>query len=432
MKAITPAYRYLLLVICSVVCMNISAQDLLLINATIVDPRSEQIRQGNLQIEDGLIIAETKTIPEHFSGKVLDLKGKWIMPSLNEMHTHSGGNRAPGGISEHFGTLGTAQLLLSVGITSMLDLFGDEQALQVQRRLQRDGKVGGADLFTSLSCLTASKGHCTEYGIDTRTMDSPSEATAVVNSLAKQGPDVIKIVYTKDGRMPSIDYGTLLAAVTAAKSNGLKSVVHINSIADIKDVVKAQADAITHLPSDEELTADIAALIAQNNIVFIPTVVSDTDYVSFVDQPSLLQTPMARYLVSDKIRQAYSLVEVEPTRLEQLKQKNQRFYRSLKTLADAGVSLLAGSDTGGAGTVQGYSLHRELIKFVDSGLSNWQALAAATTTAGDFLGKRFGVQAGDEANLIVLEASPIDDIRNSQKVELVIHHGRIFESYMSH
>lgn len=431
MKSYQGIYQRLIWLILFSLSFSVKAQELLLVNANIVNPKTQQIKPGHILIENEVISATLQHIPNDFTGRVIDLKGKWVIPGLNELHTHSGGNRAPGGVSEHFGTTATMQLLLSVGVTSLLDLFGDERGLFNQRKLQREGKIAGADLFTSLSCLTATKGHCTEYGIRTRTMDSPEEAVAVVNDLATKLPDVIKIVYTKDTSLPTISYETLVAAINTAKKHNIKTIVHINSIADMKDVIAAKADAITHLPSHEEVTVDIAKAMAENNVAMIPTVVSDTDAVDFISQPSLLTTPMADYLVSNLIRNAYMNVDLEPSRMKELQEKNNMFYRSLKTLSDAGVTLLTGSDTGGSGTVQGYSLHRELVKFVRSGLTNWQALQASTTNAGQFLDKKYGVSDGDEANLVILNASPIDDISNTQKVALVIHHGRVIKSFLS-
>jgi len=96
-------------------------------------------------------------------------------------------------------------------------------------------------------------------------------------------------------------------------------------------------------------------------------------------------------------------------------------------MADAGVTILAGSDAANWGTIHGYSLHRELLNLVEAGLSPWQALAASTTDAGAFLGRSFGVQPGDEANLVVLSASPIEDIRNTQQISMVIQHGRVID-----
>jgi imidazolonepropionase-like amidohydrolase len=88
------------------------------------------------------------------------------------------------------------------------------------------------------------------------------------------------------------------------------------------------------------------------------------------------------------------------------------------------VTLLTGTDAGNLGVIQGFSVHREIEKLVDAGLDAWQALAAATTNASALLGRRYGLTAGCEANLVILDASPIDDVRNTQAIRLVIHHGK--------
>ncbi len=98
---------------------------------------------------------------------------------------------------------------------------------------------------------------------------------------------------------------------------------------------------------------------------------------------------------------------------------------SVRRLHEASVTMLTGTDAGNWGVIQGYSVHRELIRLVEAGLSPWEALAASTTNAGAFLGRNFGVEEGDAANLVVLDASPIEDIANTQQINMVIMRGRI-------
>ena len=87
--------------------------------------------------------------------------------------------------------------------------------------------------------------------------------------------------------------------------------------------------------------------------------------------------------------------------------------------------MLAGTDGGNPGVIQGFSVHRELTRFVEAGLSPWDALAAATTRAGEFLGRHYGVSTGDEANVVVVDKSPLDDIANTQQISLVVMRGQI-------
>jgi imidazolonepropionase-like amidohydrolase len=98
---------------------------------------------------------------------------------------------------------------------------------------------------------------------------------------------------------------------------------------------------------------------------------------------------------------------------------------SVRRLAAAGVSMLTGTDAGNVGVVQGYSVHREMLRLVEAGLTPWDALRASTTNAGKFLGRAYGVGPGDQADLVVLDASPLEDIANTQTIGLVVMRGRV-------
>jgi imidazolonepropionase-like amidohydrolase len=407
----------------------LGAQDLFLTNARIVDPAAREIRNGNLLVTNGVIVGEPSAAPAGFSGEILDVEGKWVIPGLNDLHTHSYGNMAPGNVFDSPGTPVVAKRVLYAGVTGFLDLFGREEAMYAFRERQREGGVVGADLFASLSCLTATAGHCTEYGIPTRTMDSPDDARRTVADLAGRSPDVIKIIYAPTGRMPSVDRETLAAAVSTANELGLKTVIHVNTWQDVRDAVAVGASAVTHVPAGA-LPNDLAPLMALRGVYSIPTLAVETDLPNFVAQQSLLESPLATALTTDAIIAAYRSDEMAQhvaQEHERRQQQRTNIFSSVKTMADAGVTILTGTDSGNWGTIQGFSLHRELVLLVDAGLSSWQALAASTTLTGEFLGKSFGVMPGDEANLVVLDASPIQDIRNTQQIAMVIHHGKVVD-----
>lgn len=406
------------------------AQNLYLVDGRIVDPESREVRRGNLLIVDGRIAGAPPHVPPDFAGETVELEGHWVIPGLVDLHVHSYGNMAPGGIVEGLGSLVTARRMLYAGATGFLDLFGLEPALYASRERLRSGESAGAELFISASCLTAPEGHCTEYGIPTRTMASPEEARSHVRELAAKQADVIKIVYARQGRMPSIDRATLAAAVETAREHGLPTVIHVGSWEDVQDGVDLGASAVTHVPDDEPIPAGMAERMAERGVASIPTLAVQTDLREFILDPGVLERPLAVALASEGIRAAYrtdSLAHHAAEWKERAETRRARTLEAVKQMAEAGVSILAGTDAGNWGTIQGFSLHRELEKLVAAGLSPWDALAAATTRAGDFLGRRFGVQPGDEANLVVLDASPIEEIRNTQAIVQVIQRGIVVQ-----
>ena len=83
---------------------TLTAQDLLLDNAWIVNPRDQSVTRGSLLISDGRIVGPSTGVPDGFQGRIIDLSGKWVIPSLNDMHTHSFGNMAPGSPPDFPGT----------------------------------------------------------------------------------------------------------------------------------------------------------------------------------------------------------------------------------------------------------------------------------------------------------------------------------------
>src|SRR6185369_12110006 len=96
----------------------------------------------------------------------------------------------------------------------------------------------------------------------------------------------------------------------------------------------------------------------------------------------------------------------------------------------AGVPLLAGTDTGNPFCFPGFSLHDELALLVTAGLTPFQALQAATLNPAKFLGldKTLGtIEAGKIADLVLLDANPLEDVRNTQRINAVISNGRLFD-----
>jgi imidazolonepropionase-like amidohydrolase len=171
---------------------------------------------------------------------------------------------------------------------------------------------------------------------------------------------------------------------------------------------------------------DVVSLMAKRRTIHIPTLTVHTDMQAFTETPALLDSPLMVALTTDAVRNAYRKAPaLSPEQIARRRANVERTIASVGRLHAAGVPMLTGTDGGNPGVIQGYSVHREMIRLVEAGLSPWEALSAATTGPGEFLGRNFGVQAGAAANLVALDASPLDDIANTQRISLVVMRGQI-------
>lgn len=407
------------------------AQDLFLSGGTLVDPVGSESTRANLLILDGRIAGRPAEPPTDFQGDVLDVAGKWVIPALHDLHVHSFGNQGPSGQLQILGTPRTAELMLYAGVAGFLDLFSPEDLIFGLRDRQRQGNgVPGADIFAAGPCLTATAGHCSEYGLPTRIIDTPEDALREISDLATKHPDVVKIVFQRGSRRPTIDVPTLQAALRAAHDLGLKTVIHVGRWEDAHEAILGGASALTHTPEDSVVTDELVALMAERGTVLIPTLAVHGDIAWWFDDPTRLDNPLVQAVTTEFLRQGFTGSPPEggiSQWVESARELEANRFASVKKLHRAGVAILTGTDAGNPGVFLGYSVHRELALLVDAGLSPLEALAASTSAAGKFLGRRWGLSNGDEGSVLVLRASPLEDIRNSEAIETVIQRGMVVD-----
>jgi imidazolonepropionase-like amidohydrolase len=409
----------------------ILAQDLLLENAQLVNPENQSIETASLWLKEGKIHQKLNEAPVVFAGERLDLTGKFVLPGLIDLHTHSWGNMGVGGNLEMLMTGKTANRMLYCGVTSFLDLFSEENSILNLRDRQRSEGFPGADIYCAGPILTCEGGHGTEYGIPTRTINNPEEARQQVADLAKRKPDVVKIVYDNaPGRMPTIDRATFEAAVAEAKNHKLKTVIHIGTWQDIITSLEVGASAVTHLPA-EEMPAEVPSLFLKTGAVIIPTLTVESDLMHLLEQPQILDSKLLAGASSPQVINSYRNPEALDPRsqgfLEFQKAHKGHLAPAIQALHQAGVPVLVGTDAGNPGVFQGYSVHREMKLLAQSGMPPWEVLAATTTAAGDFLGLPNGFEPGDVASLLVLNQNPVEDLGHAEDIHLLIHHGKIVD-----
>jgi len=410
-----------------------STHQLLLANARLVDPASKTVERGAIRIENDRIAAVDEEAPPNFDGRTIDLDGKWVLPGLIDAHVHSWGNTGPAFQQRQMlQTGGTAKMMLYSGVTAFLDLFSPEDYIFDLRNRQRAEGFLGANIYAAGPILTCPNGHGTEYGIPTRTVTSPDDARQTVDSLATRAPDVVKLVYHpyRTDRYPSMNRATMTTIIDAAHRHNLKTVVHIETWSGAHEAIAAGVDAITHTPPSALPDSTLAAM-HRHGTAWIPTLAVHTELSHWIQHPKRLKKNLVRAVADSALLAAYRDSSGLPDGIRswtgrQAKHREIRL-KAVQKGAEASIPILAGTDAGNPGVFQGYSLHRELVLLRLAGLSNWEALTAATTAARDFLDAPFGLQSGDRANLLVLNASPLDDIRHTQTVHRVIYHGQVVD-----
>lgn len=409
-----------------------SAQDILLKQVHLIDPARQQVSEGNILIHNGRIQKISATAPAGFKGQTFDLSGKWIVPGFSDMHVHSTWNPAQG-MQQSADIENTAKLMLFSGVTAYLDLFSDEDQIFQARDSQREQGAAAspaADIFAAGPLLTCTGGHGTDFLIRTRVMDTPKEARHQVSLLAAKRPDVIKLAYDHARDYKSMDKATMRAVVAEANTRGIKTVVHIGNWKDAQEAVEAGASVITHL-YETEIPDALAKKMAAKGVWEIPTMVYQTEVAHLVENPGILSSPLLVAAASPELLDMYRRLNLSLPYVQNListQKKNTPFYFvTLRKLDQAGVRLMTGTDSGNLAAFHGFGVHREMAIYVEAGLSTWKALAAATTAPRKFLHRPSGISIGDLADLVVLEGSPIDDIRNTQGIRMVIHDGKVID-----
>jgi imidazolonepropionase-like amidohydrolase len=408
-----------------------AAQDLYIGNARILDVGAREVRIGNVLLVDGALAAFPASKPQDFEGRELDAGGRWVMPALSDMHVHSVGNFLPPEQFQYLGAEGTARVALYAGVARYLDLFSGEDEIFAARAARAAAAAPAADIFAAGPCLTATNGHCSEYGVPTRIVDSPADVKREIDALAAKKPDVVKVVYDhapQPGALPSIDRPTLEAVVAAASAHGLKTVVHVGTWDDLRDAVRAGAAAVTHTPAGA-IPDDVPRLMAERGTLHIPTLVVQGDYSRFLATPALLDSPL---LAATAGAATVALFKAPPSGqmlgfIEWQRGALAQNAAAIKALVAAGVPMVTGSDAGNPGVFQGYSVHRELRLLVEAGVPPWDALAATTINAGRLLGRRWGMAVGDEGTLVILDASPLDAITNTERIAAVVLRGVVVD-----
>jgi imidazolonepropionase-like amidohydrolase len=304
-------------------------------------------------------------------------------------------------------------LLLASGITGACDMGGDLEKLKATRRRIQSGELKGPRLTFAGPLLN---GPDTNPGVDNWVIHTAAEAKSAVDSLSKLGVDFIKV---HDG----LSRESYLAIASEARAKRIPFAGHVPASITPAEASDSGQKSIEHL---EFMPKPCMAL-------FDP---APPRPLSPECQPAALNATFERFSANG--------TWLDPT-IGSFRyfapQQWPSIFAEFRTLAAqirrSGVPILAGTDQSGfletKGAAPGRSLHDELALLVAAGFSPAEALRAATLNPALFLGlDDLGtVEAGKTADLVLLKANPLNDIRNTERIVAVIAGGRLFTSHSS-
>jgi imidazolonepropionase-like amidohydrolase len=401
-------------------------------NVTVV-PMTEGntvIQNATVLIENGRIRSMQGPVPE--GAARINGRGKWLIPGLMDMHVHLPSdqylpdNEQPRN-EPPFVNYDTQDIMtpyVANGVTQIMNL--DADAIAIGRRNQiAAGQVIGPHM--ALAALI--DGNKPEG----RAAITPADGRQAVRDAKAEGYGFIKLYWR-------LDIETFLAINDEARLQGMKVLGHIpNSARDqverafVPNFMIAHAEELAKC-SAEFLDADaarFAALARANGTALIGTLTTVRWIASQVQSLNELKAlPTLQYLHPVVRRQwidRNSYVTMPPRMISYFQRMldfNRRLVRAFKA---AGVPVVAGTDALNPGCVPGFSLHDELEMLVDAGLTNLEALAAATRSPAQWMGiagDRGTIEIGKRADLVLLDADPLAVIGNSRRIAGVMLSGR--------
>lgn len=425
-------------------------------NVTVIPMNKEiSLPDQTVLVENGIIkkIGNTATVKVDRGFTIIEGKGKYLLPGLFDMHTHFFYEQG-----EHKNTCeAELKMMLANGLTSARILAGHPAYLEARSKV-REGKWIGPDLTVASPQLVGSWPWPPEFK-NYEIVDTKENAANAVKKFKQQGYDEIKITFmvkrevydeiistAKQEKIKVTGHVGPLVKLPRALETGQQiehmdefidmllpdtSYNHGQSVSDM-NIWRKQAWATVPFLDEDKIPAlvksvkDAGIYVSPTNFFFIST------FGEGVTEEQAKQNPGYSYIppgIKNERWENWKYYNDNSPPLESRSKYVQLRKKMAYELWKAGVPLMAGSDSPEFFLVQGFSLHDELEMFAKTGLSPFAALQTATVNPAAYSGvndKKGTVEIGNEANLLLLDKNPLDDIRNTRSINTVFKREKIY------
>lgn len=446
--------KRLLLAMVALACVGCWAESasapLIIQNVTVIDATGgPALPRRTVVVRDGRIAgvySSSEDLPSFKSKSVrVDGTGKFLIPGLWDMHVHMVfGEWFPRGKEI------TLPLFIANGVTGVRDMGSELDVLQQWRKEIAAGTLLGPRMVIAGPMLDGPKPRFPS----SIAVATPEDGRLAVDELKRRGADFIKLqslipaeaVFAiadeaHKEHIPFVGHVPDSVRAAAASNAGQKSFEHLIGVFEGSSPLEdeflqgGKTEGKFLASYDPARAVALFALLAKNHTWQCPTLVwerggnlIDEDGAGFAHDPRAKYVPaywkdVTWKRFTDEIVRGFNTDDLSTRR---------RFVEKelevVNAMHHAGVQFLAGTDTPpGVYVFPGFNLHEELQRFVAAGFTPMEALQTATLNPAKFLGMddRLGtVEKGKMADLVLLDADPLDDIRNTQKIAAVIVNGR--------
>jgi imidazolonepropionase-like amidohydrolase len=342
-------------------------------------------------------------IPKNYF--VIDGRGRYLMPGLTDMHVHNLVSS-----SQHL-------LNLATGITTVRDMDGFPWMLEMRKQIS-DNKLLAPNMYITGHILN---GH--PMGMYATVVKSPEEGRKLVQEQKRAGYDFIKI-------HNSLSHNTYKAILEESRAQKIDAVGHIPHDISVRTAIELGQRTLEHfkgyiLDRNLSLTSENYVDATRNADVWnCPTFYNYRDSLRGDEARKLLQEATEMKYASWRDKKNWLQVSAQTNEQGITMQQNvlPLSQKIFKDLIPIGAKFITGTDSGGGYNfmVPGFSLHRELELFQESGLSAYETLKASTVNAADAMRRldEFGtIETGKRADLLLLRSNPLQDARNTLAIE---------------